>query len=148
MRTLPERAGFSHLGPRDFAALQVPGKPLWLCPMMRFRLLSGLLLALVLGIGAVGMAVARVQAPMAGTIVICSGSGMMEISVDAEGQPVGTLHLCPDCTLAMAPGVLVAQASGPLAVPQRYVALILPAGVAAQPCAGLPPQARGPPILL
>ena len=61
----------------------------------------GLFLALVLTITAQTMAVARgVDAP-AGEMVLCTGSGPVVVQFDAEGNPVGPMHYCPDCALAL-----------------------------------------------
>lgn len=60
-----------------------------------------LLLSLVLALASVTMAVARGQMRAgqgAGlTVVICSGYGITSIQVDAQGNPVGPVHPCPEC---------------------------------------------------
>lgn len=72
------------------------------------RLCSGLLpvsvlapvLAVVLAVTSVTMAVARAQ-PTGGTaVVICTPNGLETITLDADGNPVGPVHLCPLCLAA------------------------------------------------
>lgn len=77
---------------------------------MRHRPLFGLFLALCLALTSVSLAVARVQAPMTGWAELCGTAGA--VAVDAEGRPVGPVHLCPDCIAAFA----VADLAAPLAV--------------------------------
>jgi len=43
------------------------------------------------------MVVARGASAATGQIVICTGTGPVTVSVDAEGQPKGPVHICPDC---------------------------------------------------
>jgi hypothetical protein len=117
--------------------------------MVRSRSLSGVLLALVLAITSVTMAVARGHAAAAvgGTeMVICTGYGLVKVTLDAEGNPTGPVHPCPDCV-----------AAGAALVPQPALAPA-PAGPAARqarvrpaPRRGLgralrPYHARGPPV--
>lgn len=61
--------------------------------------LASLLLVLSLGLSTVGFGIARGQAPADGQIVICTGQGIITISVDAEGNPVESHMLCPDAAL-------------------------------------------------
>jgi hypothetical protein len=100
------------------------------------------ILATVLTAGAVGAV--RGQAMAAGEVVICANGAAVTIAVDADGNPTGAPHWCPDCVLLLLAGL----AAGPApAVP-------LAAGVAAAPAvpdrrhaAARPaaPLARGPP---
>lgn len=69
--------------------------------MMRLRPLSGLILALVLALTSVTMAQARGQAMAVGQVVICSGGALVTVPVDAEGNPTGPAHICPDCALTL-----------------------------------------------
>jgi hypothetical protein len=45
------------------------------------------------------MAAARGAAAATGQMVICTGQGPVTVYTDAEGQPTGAPHLCPDCVL-------------------------------------------------
>jgi hypothetical protein len=58
-----------------------------------------LLLIVNLGLSALGFGMARGQAPAAGQMVICTGNGIVTLSVDAEGNPVESHTLCPDAAL-------------------------------------------------
>jgi hypothetical protein len=68
--------------------------------MMRHHPMIGLFLALCLALTSVSLAVARVQAPMARWVDLCGAGGPM--AIDADGRPVGPVHLCPDCIAAFA----------------------------------------------
>lgn len=63
---------------------------------MMSRILIPLLLSLSLGLSTVGFGVARGQAPAVGEMVICTGLGIVTVTVDAEGNPVEAQGLCPD----------------------------------------------------
>jgi hypothetical protein len=47
------------------------------------------------------MAVARGQTAASGSIVLCAGAGLVSVPVDADGQPTGPAHICPDCALGL-----------------------------------------------
>lgn len=102
-------------------------------------------LALVIAATSLTMAVARGQVSTGDSIVICSGYGAVTITLDAQGNPVGPVHICPDCVLgAMAfvdanPGLPDRPASVARAVAAATVAL--PAGQTAPAAC-----ARGPPV--
>ncbi len=63
----------------------------WLC----------IALALALALTSQQMAVARGQSPAAGAMELCIGGRMAMVAVDAEGNPVGPAHICPDAVQAM-----------------------------------------------
>ena len=67
-------------------------------------------LALILVLTSGAMAVARGQTMAAGSIVICAGAGPVSIPVDAEGNPTGPAHICPDCALGLLDAAAPAQA--------------------------------------
>ena len=93
-------------------AINVPG-------MTRLRLLP-LLLVLSLGLSTVGFGMARGQAPGAGQMVICTGAGIITVTVDAEGNPVESHTLCPDAALVF----LAAAALEPPALLPRDLSLL------------------------
>ncbi len=115
-------------------------------PLM--RPLSGLVLALLMALTSVTMAVARGQDRMGTTVEICAGFGAVFISLDANGQPVGPSHICPDCL----GGVTALDLPGNPASPQRpqsmrratFAPVIIAAPSLPQPQA----TARGPPSLI
>lgn len=70
--------------------------------MKQFRALAVTLLALAVMASSVTMATARHQPRPVGEMVLCTGYGMVVISVDAHGQPTGPMMPCPDCVPALA----------------------------------------------
>ena len=66
-------------------------------------------LILSLGFSSLGFGMARGQAPAAGEMVLCTGNGIVTVSIDADGTPVESHTLCPDAALAF----WVATASPP-----------------------------------
>lgn len=102
------------------------------------------IVAAVLTAGIAGAA--RGQAMEAGRIVICSGQGVVTLGIDAEGNPTGPAHWCPDCVLTL----LAAAATAPpaAAVTEDAVAASCVSRVDRRPGGSLAePQARGPPAL-
>lgn len=102
------------------------------------------LLALAVALTSVTAAVGRAQAAGATEIVICSGYGIVTLTLDEQGNPTGPVHDCPFCLAAMAAAVLPdlpvlhrpltrGETLSPAAAPARAPA---PAPLA---------QARGPP---
>jgi hypothetical protein len=65
------------------------------------RQITGLILAALLVLTSATLGSARGQAMAVGQIVICSGQGIVSVTVDAEGNPVGGVHVCPDCVLTL-----------------------------------------------
>ncbi len=63
--------------------------------MIPARLSCFLLVALML-VSGIAFGAARGQARIAGQLVICSGGAAVTVSVDAEGNPVREVRLCPD----------------------------------------------------
>jgi hypothetical protein len=109
------------------------------------RPLSALLLSLTLVVTAGAMGAARGQAQVAGQIVICTGQGVVTVSVDENGAPTGPAHICPDCAL----GFFDVAAGNPAQpdralVPSELGRLPEPPRLAA--AAGQTPRARAPPL--
>jgi hypothetical protein len=68
--------------------------------MRRLKPLFMSWLCLALAVSSVTLATAQAQsAALYGSreIVICAGYGTTTITLDANGNPVGPVHLCPDC---------------------------------------------------
>jgi hypothetical protein len=100
------------------------------------------ILSTLLTAGAVGAA--RGQAMAAGEIVICAGGGAVTLAVDAEGNPTGPAHWCPDCVLLLLAG-LAPSAAGPEApgaLPRAQPRQTARARIGLAPQG---PQARAPP---
>ncbi len=93
------------------------------------------------------MAVARGQTQVAGTMVLCTGTGPLAVAVDADGQPTGPTHVCPDCAL----GLFDAAATDPHAkpLPGQWIAFApLVPHVPAAPLLALgTPRTRAPPLV-
>ncbi|MCC5969889.1 MAG: hypothetical protein JJU15_08060 [Pararhodobacter sp.] len=114
--------------------------------MRSLRTLSIALLVLAVMVSSVTMAVARNQPRPMGEMVLCTGYGMVVVSVDAQGQPTGPMMPCPDCVIALA-----GLGSGGVVLPrppQTLVALAhamrnLPAPATGAPVVFHP---RGPPV--
>lgn len=106
----------------------------------------GLCMALILALTSGGMAVARGQTMAAGTMVLCTGSGPLVVPVDADGQPTGPAHVCPDCALSL---IDAPSATGTTAVrilratSASFSHVVKPAHGTATRAA----QARGPPAV-
>jgi len=65
------------------------------------RLVSSFLLSLVIAVTSVGFASARGQSYDAtGTVILCTAQGIVSVTLDGEGNPVGPQHICPDCVIS------------------------------------------------
>lgn len=115
--------------------------------MMRLKHTFALLMVLMLGVTSVTLASARGHAPAVGQVEICSGLGLQTISVDADGNPVGPPHICPDGVAAFL------SVDAPLPVmPLRRLGngerLHLSAQLSSAQAERLRAFARGPPVLV
>jgi len=63
------------------------------------RSFTSVLLALVLALTSQSMAVARGASAATGHMVLCTGSGVVAIYLDANGTPTSAPHICPDSAL-------------------------------------------------
>ena len=104
-----------------------------------------LLLALLLGLTSQSLATARGQTRAGEAVVICSGDSFVTIELDAQGNPVGPAHLCPDMVLAF----FAAMDLPPVVLPGREgrtERAPLPPGRAAASQAAPAAKARAPPL--
>jgi hypothetical protein len=116
--------------------------------MMLSRPLAGLLLALCLALTSVSLAIARAQPPMAEWVEICGDRAEGPVAVDAEGRPVGPVHLCPDCIAAFAYADLAVPQPG-LLPPQSWQLVARDHVLPSQwPVPVRAVEARGPPFLV
>ena len=85
---------------------------------------AALALVAVLALTSVTSAIARGQAPAVDQAVICTGTGVVTVALDAQGNPTGMAHPCPDCTLTLATPAVCTQNPGPVGalVPLRFAA--------------------------
>jgi hypothetical protein len=113
---------------------------------LRSPLLS-LLLALTLVVTAQAAVLARTQNAPAGAMVICTGGGLVTIELDAEGNPTGPAHVCPDAVASLAElssaTPEVARRAAATTDTVAFAALPSPRGHRMRPGA-----ARDPPVLL
>ncbi len=113
--------------------------------MLRF--ITAFSLSLTLALTSYSMAVARGQSSDIGTdMVICTGVGMITMTIGADGEPVETAHVCPDAMSIFGTVILVQE------MPVQMVTLqwrtTVPETVIGQPQETLAPLARGPPLVI
>lgn len=114
----------------------------------RLRHISALMLACALALASIGFAQARHHAGDAQTLVICTGYGLVSITIDADGNPVEQTMPCPDCVLALhalLPEPADMQARD-IAAYQRATPLPAPVWISA--AAGFWAVSRAPPALV
>lgn len=84
-------------------------------------------LAALIALTGFGLASARGQLAQGGRVlVLCSGGGLVQVVLGADGQPTGESHLCPDLS---ATAFLSLDLAAPEAAPaaDRATRLVLPA---------------------
>lgn len=107
-------------GPLLFAVLPKPRAAVSK-GMLPLRALLALVLSLALVATGQVMASARGQVLAGLPVEICSVDGLIIVTLDAEGRPVGPAHLCPDLVLGF-----FADAGLPFVVPDHVPALSAP----------------------
>ena len=115
-------------------------------PMAQLRSLGVILLALAVMAASVPMAMARHHGGAVGTVELCTGTGMITLRIDADGNPAGPEVPCPDCMPALAAG-LPGHATGP-EQPLRLLAFVPPlhGGLALVGQTSFHRHARAPPV--
>ena len=98
--------------PGASVAVEASHVPRYCFDMMRH--LTSLLLSFVLVLTSHSAAMARGSSTAVDQMVICSGTTVITVYVDRDGQPTEAPHLCPDCALH-----LLAAALPPVAVINR-----------------------------
>jgi predicted lipoprotein with Yx(FWY)xxD motif len=111
------------------------------------RHVIALILALSMTAMGYAAATARGQTTAGGQVlVLCSGGGLVQVTLDRDGKPTGQSHLCPDlasgllAAFEMAPPVVVRPAAAGVALVQPAPALQR-SGHAPDAA-----RARGPPV--
>lgn len=57
-------------------------------------------LSVLIALTSVTMSLARGQMrDTTGSMVLCTGTGPVSVQLDANGQPIGPIHVCPDCAI-------------------------------------------------
>lgn len=115
---------------------------------MSLRSLTHLLLILSVLVTAQIIGMARGQARVADQMVICSGGAVLTVQVDADGNPVGAPHFCPDCAMTLLTGLATTQPELQRPISLRSLAWSREASVAAAPQSAVEQTARGPPSCL
>lgn len=111
------------------------------------RSIKAILVALLLIVTSQSMAVARgTMRDATGAVVLCTGTGPITVLTDADGQPIGPSHICPDCALSVIAGMADAFDLHP---PERNITRFAPLAVSWSASAVVPPHAcaRGPPLV-
>ena len=109
------------------------------------RIFVAVALSVMLVFTSHSMAVARGMPGPDGQMVICTGQGPVMISVDANGNPVGPPHICPDAALSLLKMALVTpDTAGP--APQTYQKLSLAEVALDSGTRAVLAQARSPPL--
>jgi len=115
--------------------------------MTRAAALLALSLACIVALTSQTTAQMRGQSVAVGAVVLCIGGGAVTVPVDADGNPTGPAHLCPDC--------MAAQFTAPVpgvALPLRPAARLMMLAARLAPPATLPASprvhapARAPPV--
>lgn len=82
--------------------------------MIRLRASLAILLVTVLVMTGHSMAIARGMPTASGYMELCTGTGPVMVPMDAEGNPTGPAHICPEFSLSLLDAVAPVPA---LAVP-------------------------------
>jgi len=108
------------------------------------RLLS-FMLALLIAVTSQQMAVARaVTTDAAGQFILCTGQGVVTVTLDANGGPVAPAHICPDCALNILDVAADFTASGSSVVHMQILAQT-PVTASQYPVIPTSSNARAPP---
>jgi hypothetical protein len=107
-----------------------------------------LTLALLIAVTSQQMAMARaVTKDAQGQVILCTGQGPLTVTLDAQGNPIGPVHICPDCALT-----LMAYNDVPIAVktPVVHIQTIAQTPVSTRQIGviPIPTKARDPPVLV
>jgi hypothetical protein len=108
------------------------------------RILS-LSLALLIAVTSQQMAEARgVMKDAQGQVILCTGQGPVMVALDAQGDPIGPVHFCPDCALTLLAHIGASNTVKPQVVHIQTLAQtpVLARQVLVIP---IPAQARDPP---
>jgi hypothetical protein len=81
-----------------------------------------------------------------GEMVLCVGTGSVTVLMDADGQPLGVAHFCPDCALGALAVVASADATPRPMVAPSQIQFFTYVGTSASRVL-LRSHARGPPFV-
>ena len=114
--------------------------------MKRTAHLLSFTLALLIAVTSQQMAMARGMARDAsGQVILCTSQGVMTVTLDAQGEPMEFVHICPECALT-----LMAFADAPISTENAviYIQILAQTPVTALEMPVIPTrtQARAPPL--
>jgi hypothetical protein len=106
-------------------------------------------LALILAMAVMGFAAAtaRGQSTAGGQVlVLCSGGGLVQVTLDADGKPTGDTHICPDLAFSLLAALEVSppDVARPVAAISELPRVAV--GVRRHGIAPVAERARGPPV--
>ena len=104
-------------------------------------------LVLMLALTSLHMAVARGQGAAVSEMALCLGGSMVVVPVDAQGNPTGPGHVCPDCALSFIVFDPASADLGPAHIPRLTVVRPVAARLVVARRV-MRPAARAPPKLL
>ncbi|WP_171054588.1 DUF2946 family protein [Roseovarius arcticus] len=111
------------------------------------RRLLAALVAITLVLTAPALAMGRSGTGASGVLVICTGTGPLSVVVDADGQPTGRVHVCPECALSALSGVLPLEMRAPIYIPRTFAVRATTQAARAASQRTPIPSARGPPFV-
>ncbi|MGJ8624768.1 MAG: hypothetical protein ACSHW1_18660, partial [Yoonia sp.] len=103
-------------------------------------------LALLIAVTSQQMAVARGMAyDAAGQVILCTGQGVVTVTLNTQGEPMDVVHICPDCALTLMAAVGALLVLEPLIVHSQTLTQtpVTTAQTTISPAAF---HARGPPL--
>jgi hypothetical protein len=107
-----------------------------------------LILALLIAVTSQQMAMARaVTKDAQGQVILCTGQGPMMVTLDTQGDPIGPVHICPDCALTL---IAYIDASIDVKTPVVHIQTIAQTPVPTRKIMviPIPTKARDPPVLV
>lgn len=112
---------------------------------MKVRGLIALLLALCLVLTSQAMALVRGASEATDQAVLCIGGAVVQVHLDAEGQPTQAPHYCPECAL-IALHIPAAPGALPVTGQFLYAAFYTAAAQHTPSVRDFVPQTRAPPF--
>ncbi|MGH1466364.1 MAG: hypothetical protein ACRBBQ_13485 [Cognatishimia sp.] len=115
--------------------------------MTRIRLYISWLLMAAFVLTGNSMALARGMHAATGFIELCTGSSAVTVAVDAQGEPIEPVHICPECSLVALDNVEAAPVEL-LPVLRFSERLIWKSATSLYSSVAFSLHARGPPVLV
>lgn len=112
--------------------------------LLRYSL--AMVLAALVALTGLALASERGMSRVAGQIVLCTGHGPLAVWVDANGQPVDKIALCPDQTASLLGALHLPEPETDFAPAARLIH-VAAAGVPLASRVRIEPRGRSPPVL-